>query len=185
MTESAQPGRIGPPRKWVGMLTPHSVNSIGAQITGTWNTADASAVWPTAAKAIYVPFELAEPLTVVKGFWLNGATAAGNIDIGIYKEDGTKVVSMGNTAQGTVNIIQEVDITDTFLPAPARYFMGLACSLGTATLFSIAPTAPICKAWGIYTQATASPLPSPATFALDATWAYVPLFGFSTQTRVV
>lgn len=167
-----------------GHITTYGPESLGDELAACWGTGPASTVWPTAAKAIYVPCEIGEPTTVVKGFWLNGATAAGNIDIGIYREDGTKVVTMGNTAQGTINIPQEVDIADTIL-MPGRYFLALSCSLGTATLFMSSPTAPLCQMMGIYTQVSANVLPASATYAADTTWAVMPWFGFSTKTLAV
>ena len=121
----------------------------------------------------FYPFEVFESAIAVKMSYLVGATAAGNVDLGIYDAQENKLVSTGLTAQGTINTLQEFDITDTLLLPPGVYFMAIKCTDGTGTSFATSGIAdelwlPHCP---MYIQATSSgsALPDPAVFALDTT----------------
>lgn len=144
-----------------------------------------SQTWPTANKAIFVPFELHEDVTVVKLWAYNGATANGNTDIGIYNASGTRQVSAGPTAQSGTNVIQEFDVADTALTA-GRYYMALVNSGTTGTY--LARSGPVngaedWQALGMAEQASAGTLPASATLAA-ITVNRLPLFGFSLRTLV-
>lgn len=132
-----------------------------------------SRTWPTAAKAIYVPFVLQAPATLYQVGWHTGGTAAGNNEVGVYDAAGNKIISSTATAQGTINAIQWVNVTDTLL-APGQYWLAAMGTLATGTWFSYVPTAPLLAACGVLTQTSASPLPATATFALDNTLAFLP-----------
>lgn len=154
------------------VIHPGHPNSLGLNMMN-WNlTSFVSTAWPTANKAIYVPFILHRPNTLYKVGWWNGAAAqAGTREVGLYKPDGTKIIS-GSATAATINIAQMVDVTDTVVEA-GLYFLGMSDS-GTATLFAIAPTAPLCAGLGVLSQVTASPLPATATMAVDQALAYIP-----------
>jgi hypothetical protein len=166
------------------MITPISWCSLGVQLSALSNGTATSQTWPTANKALYFPFTLDESTTFTKAFWMNGATVSGNVDIGIYNEAGTRQVSMGSTAQATINSIQEVNIADTTLAA-GRYYMALSCDNTTATFYTwLLSSALYSKVLGAAEQTTAFVLPASFTLATPTT-ANIPVFGFSIRTLVV
>ena len=84
------------------IVTPWSnVESIGAFLAGATLGLDlaTSTVYPSADTAIFVPFVAPERLIVAQLFAQNGAAVSGNVDVGIYSEDGALIVSAGSTAQ--------------------------------------------------------------------------------------
>lgn len=163
------------------IITPWSaIESIGSKIAALNQalTAAASAAWPSANLAIYVPFVLRRQITVTQLFWYNGATASGNVDIGIYSADGARIVSSGSTGQGTINVLQAVDITDTPI-GPGLFRMALAVDNGTATMFSVATSLiALLSSCGVTQQATAFALPASSAIA-TATFDYLPVFGLT------
>ena len=158
---------------------PWSMLSLGEELAVNHLVAAASAVWPSANRALYIPFWLPTPITAVQMFSYNGATASGNIDVGIYAEDGTRIVSAGSTAQAGTNALQAFDITDTLI-GPGRYYLAIAMDNTTGTLFQAAYAARFMAGHGCFTQASAFPLPAVATFATSASSSNV-AFGFSTR----
>lgn len=160
-------------------ITPFHDESLGVPIAAIASSSPASAAWVTAQTGLYVPFVIAEPVLCKKLFWYNGATASGNVCVAVYTDDGKRLVTTGSTAQATINVIQEVDVTDTLIPA-GRNWMALAGGATTLTFFSIAPTLAMLRALGCYTQATlgTSPaLPDPAVWVSPATAEKIPIFG--------
>lgn len=147
----------------------------------TMGISPATAAYPAANLAIYVPFYVAAPMNVQSVVWTNGATAGGNIDVGIYNEDATKVVSLGSTSRGTASTsVTTTSLTDTVIGA-GRYYMGFLLD-ATSNMIAWTPAAGIAEALGVLEQAVGSAtLPSPATFAVT-TRAYIPQFGIYAQT---
>lgn len=168
------------------MITPASRNCLGIEMAAYAFAAPASAVHPVANLAIFVPFVLAESITVVKLFNMNGSTAVNNIDVGIYDSSGTRLVSSGSTVQSGINVIQEFDVTDTVM-GPGLFYLAKA-SNDQATSFrwvhpsATAPTE-FLQTLGMAQMATAFPLPATATLAAIAQ-NYVPLIGLSRRTLV-
>lgn len=114
----------------------------------------------------YFPFRLHEPALLTKMSWYVGATAAGNNDMGVYDAE-TKllIVSTGLTAQGTINLIQTVDVTDTYL-LPGDYYMAIKGTDATGTLFAQATNDELTQGqFHVLTEAGSSgaALPSTAT----------------------
>lgn len=140
----------------------------------------ASAAYPTANKAIYVPFRLSAPIVAVKLFSHNGATVSGNIDVGIYDEQGTRLVSSGSIAQAGTSVLQEFDIADTSL-SPGLFYLAVALDNTTATLFRSTPSAIFLRCNGVAEQTSAFALPATATFAAMSS-AYLPFVGLSART---
>lgn len=146
-------------------------------------SAFASATWPANNQAIFIPFVLSMPELIVKLFVMNGATASGNIDMGIYDDAGTRIVSIGTTAQTGTSAIQAFDITDTQV-GPGRFYLALALSSTVGTVFRLtSATANYASMMGAAEQATAFALPATATFVAP-TSSYVPLIGMTTRTVV-
>ena len=164
------------------VITPASSFSIGTEMAAHAFAAPASATWPTSNKAIYIPFWIPESVTLTQLFWYNGATVSGNIDVGVYAEDGTKKISAGSTAQATINVIQSVNVADTALTA-GRYYLAAAMDNTTGTLFCWASTAQLSKSFGLAEQTSAFALPATATLATITT-TRLPLVGFTIRTIV-
>lgn len=164
----------------LGNLSTMSTASLGSIILKAAGTA--SAVYPTANQAIFIPFRISTPIVVTQMFALV-AVASGNIDIGIYDEAGTKIVSMGSTAMAGTGVIA-YNITDTEI-GPGLYYMAVAIDNTTAQLTRITFTATaVTKVLGLAEQATAFPLPATATFATSAS-NYVPIIGLTVRSSVI
>ena len=177
--------------KILAAQTPVTINtasweSVGPSIAALALAAPTSTAWPTANRAIYVPFTLRAPLTVVKLFSGNGSALSGNIDMGIYNAAGTRLVSKGSTAHAGASL-QSFDITDTLLIA-GQYYMAVALDNATGALCRWTATSPVSAdvAWGVATEASAFPLPATATFASMTALAavYIPLIGLTGRTVV-
>lgn len=166
------------------MIRPITVHTWSPLSMGLYNAvnhlaATASATYPTANMALYVPFWLPTPLTAIQMFVFNGATVSGNIDVGIYAADGTRIVSSGSTAQAGTNALQAFDITDTLL-GPGNYYLAIAADNTTGTQFRTTFAARHAAGQGCFTQASAFALPATATFATVSAGS-IPAFGFSTR----
>ena len=109
------------------IITPHSISSVDSMRGLVQRTDFVSGTWFAANDALFWPFEVHSTTTVTRIALATGATQGSNLDVGIYELGGTRLVSSGSTAQGSPNLVQIVDITDTTL-SPGRYYMALACS---------------------------------------------------------
>lgn len=107
----------------------------------------------------FYPFRLTEALLVQELFVINGATASGNLDVGIYDAAGTRLVSSGAVAQSGTNTPQEFDVTDTQL-GPGTFYFGISASLTTATAFRSPNTGIYLRMLGCFSVATSHPLPA-------------------------
>jgi hypothetical protein len=172
-------------RRDLMLIGTHSPESLGVPLTTMALGTGTASAWPTTNLAIYVPFQIPYSMNVVM-MWECHSTTSGNFDLGIYKEDGTTIITKGTTAMAGTNVMQQADITDTLLPGPARYYMGMSVDNTTATIFRANPAvAGVVQALGVFQQASAFVLPtSSATFAQNTTWTVVPLFGIAGRTAV-
>lgn len=169
-----------PPRVPYPMPVINSVTSMtGTQLANF--SAIGSGTWPTANLAIFIPFRITAPMTA-KLLWVaNGATASGNIDLGIYDVAGTRIINKGSTAQSGTSAIQTLDITDTQI-GPGVFYLAMAMDNTTGTTARYVPTAvTLCAFIGAAQMASAFALPATATFAA-ASNAYVPIIGLSDKT---
>lgn len=128
----------------------------------------ASANWPAANLAIYIPIEIPFAFPVANAAWFNGSAGGGNVDFGIFSAaTGAKLASTGSTAQSGTSVLQTAALSYTM--SPGRYYFGLSCSATTNALFlNTTVTALIGRQLGVLQEASAVPLPSsmtPATFA--------------------
>lgn len=136
---------------------------------GPWPTGTATnnAVWTTANIARYYPVLVPEP-TIVTKIAVRIGTSSGNLDLGIYDEQGVRLVSSGSTAMAATSTMQVIDITDTLL-TPGVYYLAIAVDNTTASFNNInnstGPLAGACSMMGIRQEASAFPLPATATFA--------------------
>lgn len=160
------------------VISPQAPECIG--VACAMDTSPTSAAWPSANRAIFVPFNVYHTLTIVQMLVFNGATASGNIDVGLYDLGGARLVSIGSTAQAGTSAYQAFDITDTTLN-PGQYYMGVALDNATGTLNRWSANAAEWRGLGLQQMASAFPLPATATFALVAS-AYLPWVMASRRT---
>lgn len=142
----------------------------------------ASVTWPAINRALYMPFEVQEICTVYQiGFQV--AVQSGNLDVGIYRVDGSRIVSKGSTAVAAAGV-QVVDITNTEL-VPGVYFLAMCVDNTTAAFAGFSQTAPVLQCAGMQQQAVgAVTLPDPATFANPAT-SFTPQMFASNQVSTI
>lgn len=177
------------PVRWppLNVITPFHIDSSGLVLATTITVANcASAAIGTNNLILYWPFVIAEPATAVRLSLMNGGTASGNIDLGIYDGGKNRVVNTGTTTQTGTNVVQDVDITDTLL-LPGRYFMAVQFSSSTATLFRTAQTdETLLSTIPVYIEAAGGfGLPSSATMTVDtAASPVVPLMGVHFSTVI-
>lgn len=164
-------------------ITPLSACAIGSEMAAAAIAAPASAAWQTANAAIYVPFFLEELFTVTQMFTYNGAAVSGNIDVGLYTEGGTRIVSAGTTAQSGTAALQVYNTTDVAL-VPGRYYMAVALDNATGELFQSTASVPLLRMFGVAREAAAFVLPATATFAAVATATLVPMIGLSGRSVI-
>ena len=157
------PSTLLPP---LSIISPLSEEALGS-LTSTTNTPSSQTVVQN--QAHYFPFRLDVEATAVKMCATNGATSNGNVDVGIYDDQFNYLISSGATAQGTVSILQEYDITDTVLP-PGVYWMAISSSSATATFHTVPMTDEISLSrMPVYVQASAHPLPTTVAAPIKST----------------
>jgi len=164
-------GYQGPPthdmRNAVSVLDCRQELMVGADLLALGAALQVGTVnWVTANQAFYIPFTVMLPSTAFKLGVVNSATGAGNVDMGIYNPDGTKVVSMGSTAVVVAAAWQWLNIADTLL-VPGLYYLGVCFDTSGATnkppvWYNMLAYA--LALMGVRNEAAAFPLPSPATF---------------------
>lgn len=159
-------------------INPWSRYSVGYEArTHGALAAEGSAAWPAANRALYIPFTVTSPYPVRRMWAGNGATASGNIDLGIYSSGGRRLASTGATAQAGTSTLQYV-ACDILLD-PDMYYMALSLSSATGTIRrSAALGVEVLRSIGMLQEASAHPLPASMTGATIAT-AYFPLFGLT------
>lgn len=151
-------------------VTPFHPESLGMQIktasSGAAMFLATSGVPRAANEVYYYPFAMYEAAVAVKLSYAVGATASGNCDLGIYDSQKNRLVNSGSTAQGSINTLQELDITDTLL-APGLYYMAITLSSATGTFIRTSMVDEIAlSSMALYTEALGSfGLPATAAFA--------------------
>ena len=164
------------------MMEPYFIQGAGGGLFdntafGAWSTVGANT-------ALFLPFELDRPYLVTQLYVINGPTVSGNIDVGIYSADGTRLVSNGSVAQTGGGADQIFNITDTLLGRGA-FYLAVVLSSGTGELYRYAPTGTDnYRTWGALTQASAFPLPATATFAAPAALGYIPICGLTGRSLI-
>ena len=118
------------------ILTPWSLESRNVSGATFFPAGSAtSTAWPTANSANFYPFTLTDFQMVYQLLLWIGSTASGNVDIGIYDGQWNLLVSSGSTGMGTIDVVQEFNVTDTPL-SPGRYFLAVGCDNTTGTTFT-------------------------------------------------
>lgn len=160
----------------IGTYSPSGLGNVRLMNT----TAASSLAWPTANRALFVPFFFSATITV-KRLWVVTGTTGGtnNRSMGIYDEAGDQIVVSSNTVAGTANQVQFFDTTDVTL-SPGSYYVGLSQNGTTATIFRWPGVLEQTRTTGIVQMASAYPLPATATFAAMSTGACTPIMGVCT-----
>jgi hypothetical protein len=168
-------------------ITPWSVESTGIlinSIAGTKLIATTSTTWPSTNLALFFPFFLSKTIKVLNLFWVDGSANSGNVDVGIYTADGTKLVSTGSQVQG-INGIQSVSVSLEL--GPGLFYLAIAMDNTTGAL-QAGTTGGVgnlesASIFGAAQMASAFPLPATATLATVGQ-DYIPVFGLSTRSVV-
>ena len=120
------------------VIGPTSKESMGHNLSALlFQSGFASAIWPAANRGIGYPFMLTEHRTLLQMYVHNGTVVSGNLDAGVFREDGTKVVAMGATAQAGTSALQLLNVTDTVLQPWTQYYAWLAIDNITATTLRV------------------------------------------------
>lgn len=115
------------------IISIYSEECLGGSLASIANSSHNNNFGVNAANdAYYIPFQIDAPFTVRSVGVHISTTSSGNIDVGIYSENGTKIWSAGSTAMGTANLFQLWTPT-AFTLAPGRYYMAVGCSNTTGT----------------------------------------------------
>ena len=168
------------PRK-VDQYAVRAIHSHDAFYTGGRPGASAvgtSTTW-VANLGVYVPFRIFERVTIHEWFWTVGTTGtAHNVDFGVYREDFTKVQSLGPTAGGAgANAIVNTTTWTNLDLDPGSYYMAFWSDTARTFISSIDAFG-LYQAWGCMEQVVVTQLPSPAV-PVAFTRAFLPSFGMN------
>lgn len=158
-----------------------STVSRGQPPRGIQSATPASAAWPLANLAIYVPIYFNEAGTIFQVGCGAGATAGGNFDIGLYDMAGNKIQTTGTQAR-TNSAWNAVNWTDLAI-APGWYYAAMAAD-GTNNYSAHVPVAGLLEAVGVCEQQTAFVLPATATLT-RTTRAFNPNITFTLRSVAI
>lgn len=165
----------------------HSALGVGGELGMMGGSAASSAAWPSANRAIFIPFYLPVPKLVRRCFYVNGTTGGDGtrrVDIGVYDNGGGSVTVNRLFSTGTTVIATNaseaayIDNADVML-AQGRYYFAIAMDSVTSTILQVAPQAVISKWMAMATMNSAFVLPATATLATPAATIRVPVAGLS------
>jgi hypothetical protein len=143
----------------------------------------ASAAYPTANRALLIPFTPTRDMRPALWYWHNGATVSGNVEVGVWDAALQKVASSGSVAQAGVNAFQSVAAAGgTVIKGGRTGYLVVCVDNTTATLFRLAPSGTLLNGLGVLMLATSLPLPTSLAGAVGTNASYVPLFGFSERS---
>lgn len=148
-----------------------------------------STAWPAANEAYLVPFYVAVPERIVEMFFTAGSgPGTTNFDLGIYRDDFTRIVSLGATAAvNTTDAILPVgggDIPDVTLTS-GRYYMAMSSAAITLTVRASTQGNGFMRAIGMKKMAAAHPLPATITPASMGATAFMPIICMTTLTNIL
>jgi len=143
----------------------------------------ASAIWPVAAQALFLPFTIYTSMTIVQFSCVNGLAVAGNFDIGVYDINGRLKIATGATAQVGADNLQWTPVAATTIGS-GKYYLAMSCSGIVGQYYRVTAAANgVTSTWGMAQMAAAHPLPAIATLA-TITGNYVPFFGVNNRVMV-
>lgn len=151
--------------------------SVGTQIAAAGLSLTTSAAWPSANRAIFVPFYLTVTRSVYAAFVNVGGTSSGNLDVGVYNDQLMRVFSTGSTGMGSTSTLQVISLSQKQLPV-GKYYLALAVDNATGVVSHFGTTATPSRMLDVHRMDSAFPLPSSVTFAAsDAS--HIPEFGIA------
>lgn len=162
---------------WVYAACIHTYwGDFGLSVGGTSGGATpSSAAYPAANDGLFFPFYIPNPFPVKRLYVLNGAAVSGSIDVGIYSEGLTRIISAGSTLHSGTNTLQFFNNTD-FLLGAGRYYFAVAINNGGSALFRNTTSAAFLRGLGAGRMGSAFPLPDTATLAAFNS-SYLPMIG--------
>jgi hypothetical protein len=122
-----------------------------------------SSATTTAGVAYLLAFRVIAPMVVTTVGIVNGATASGNIDIGIYTPDGTRLASTGSTAQSGTSTIQNIALTAPVTLGRGWYYVAYQIDNTTGTFLSANSASTLWRVTGNRVVANTFPLPATLT----------------------
>jgi hypothetical protein len=153
------------------LLTPSTISSIGQYAVGAVIGSlgnPTSNTWPASNRVIYMPFRVAQPITIIQFLTFNGAAVSGNLQVGVYDANGVLIVSSASTAHTGTNALQVVNVTDTRI-GPGLFYMALTFDNTTSACMGFAPaalTTQMTRMLGLMEETPGSfGLPATATFS--------------------
>jgi len=168
-----------PPRvdgiKTLGIIGAHDIDGSYPMYI-----APASAAYPLANLALYVPFSVSDVITAIEGWVVTGSVAGGNFDIGIYSAAGSRLTSAGSTARTASAVNNTTTMTNLTLTPGVRYYMAFSAD-ATSNYLASTQVAGIYEAHGILESTTSFVLPASPTIS-RTTRAYLPFFGLNMYT---
>lgn len=134
----------------------------------------ASATYPSANLAIFIPIYTNVPFRAQGGTWVNGSSVSGTADVGFYTLTGTRIVSTGAVTRSGASSVQAQDFSAEVLVPPGAYYLAFSASSGGANtaFLNTSVTSAIGKPAGLLQMASAHALPATATFAAWASTGY-------------
>ncbi len=172
------------------VITLASRHAMGGNVRYAAAGAPASGVspWSDAANCLLAfPFTIEAPTTFYKGFWVNGSSAGGNSEVGIWDVNYNKITTTGSQAESGNSVPQAFALAATIILPPGRYYAGMAHSATTTNQvfrWSVATTGiSLWQAMGCWRQSgiTLGSLAATATPGDMSNIAF-PLFGLITRT---
>ncbi len=160
-------------------ITPYEAPGIIGQAKLIARVAGATAVYPTANRAWFIPVEVERPTPIRSLWWHNGTTVSGNIDVGAYVGT-TRLTSTGAVAQAGVSTLQEIDVADAMWYPDEPNYLAVSMNNVTGHLFRYTTSYLLGLVMDppIRFMDSAHPLPATAVFAEPAT-SYWPVIGAS------
>ncbi len=160
------------------ILSPYVEQSLGVQLSALSASVITSGAYVTINRAVYYPFVISGPFTVVNAFIVNGGVVSGHFDIGIYDASLARIASTGSTSQSGITSVQGVALSASL--SAGTYWLGLALDNTTAQVYNRAfPIAGLSSVGAMKHELSAFPLPNPAVFAATPPPANVYAFGIS------
>ena len=139
----------------------------------------AAVAWPVANLAFLVPFTVYSQVKI-KRILIPVIVASGNVDVGIYRPDKTKVVSSGSVIAMGSSIAQAIKITPSTLDV-GRYYMAVAAYNAVLQGIRYATDGGYNRLFGVFESGSSFPLPATATFNEHLSRALVPSMALDAQ----
>lgn len=170
------------PRADGRILTPASPEFGSHGLLLLNDTASVVGQWNVANDPFAIPFTLPHGGVVKQLGWLNGSSAGGQHDIGVYDTAFNRLVSAGSTTGTGNNAWQWVNVTDTALK-PGRYYLAIVRDNTTVSRVVYYVTQQndyvVQFCGGLSSTTDAVPLPNPLTNMVASALTLVPVMAIA------